>query len=287
MLEEVILSSEGYELLDSGDGRRLERFGNYTVVRPDPSVLWSVSQKDLLGWQRPDAFFVGKAEPSGWQADPKLLEGWPVKFGPATFLIKPTAFRHMGLFPEQAGQWEWLQGIITGAGDKKVSVLNLFSYTGVASVLASMAGAEVTHVEASKGNVYWAKDNAQLSGCPDDAIRWIVDDALKFVKREVRRGKKYDVIIMDPPVFGRGPKGEIWRLEEKAGELFEQTAALLSAKPLALLVNFYATALYPHALHRLAQEKYAGYFPSLQLGSLFLKETSSGNLLPTGFFLRS
>jgi 23S rRNA (cytosine1962-C5)-methyltransferase len=287
MQELIALPWPDYELLDSGNRQRLERYGAYTLVRPDPNVLWQVNPSLQAAWEGADAHFLpGASEDSNWQASTKLLKGWNISRGNATFFIKPTSFRHVGLFPEQSTNWDWLEELIHSVSYTP-KVLNLFAYTGAASVGAALAGAEVCHVDASKGSTAWAKDNAALSGLPEDAIRWIVDDVRKFMQREIRRGKKYDIILMDPPVFGRGPKGEIWRLEEELVGLFDLCRQLLSEKPLGLLVNFYATALYPDSVLRLAQDEVGDLFPSLMCYSLSLQESNRKMGLATGYCLRT
>jgi 23S rRNA (cytosine1962-C5)-methyltransferase len=278
-----------YELIDSGAGQRLERFAGYLVVRPDPQVLWQPSSPNHKGWKEPDAHYVGKQGVGFWEGDPDVLAGWPVSYAGATFTVRPTAFRHVGLFPEQASQWEWMQEQIAAsvAAGRRPRVLNLFAYTGAASILAAQAGASVCHVDASAGSVNWAKENAKLSGLPADAIRWIVDEVSKFLRREVRRGAEYDMILLDPPVFGRGPKGEVWRLEERIEELALLCSQLLSKEPLGVVANLYATTLHPLAIARLFTpvEKRLGH--PMEWGTLSIRETGSEKLLPTGFWLRS
>lgn len=271
---------ENYTLLDTGDGLRLEKLGTHTIVRPDSNVIWKKSNPDLEAWSSPDARYVGKDSKSGWKADKELKDGWKLEEEKAVFKVKLTPFRHLGVFPEQAGHWEWLEEVCKPG----VKVLNLFGYTGAASIIAAKAGAEVCHLDASAGSVNWAKENAFLSGLPSDAIRWIVDDARKFMKREINREHKYDLIIMDPPVFGRGPKGEIWRLETGLKDLADNSAQLLAGKKSHILVNFYATTLYPDSVKRVFEDSLKR---SLDLGTLFLEEENSKKLVPTGYFLRS
>jgi 23S rRNA (cytosine1962-C5)-methyltransferase len=277
----TILPTEGYELLDSGNGLRLERFGQHTVVRPDPSVLWDPASPKHPAWINPDAQFTDTENEKWRLRKPQLQDGWEVNLLDFRMLIKPTPFRHVGLFPEQAANWEWLQKVCRGG---KAKVLNLFGYTGAASIAAAKAGALVTHVDSSKGTVYWASENAKRSKVEN--IRWIVDDVQKFVAREVRRGAKYDVIILDPPVFGRGAKGEIWRLEEDLPELLMTLNQLLSEKPAGFLLNFYATTLYPESMLRLTEQALKGMIP-VELQSLCLQETESGKLLQSGYSVRS
>jgi 23S rRNA (cytosine1962-C5)-methyltransferase len=281
---EIVQSWQDYELIDSGDGERLERFGPYRIARPDGNVLWSRNEK--APWGQEDAHFI-KGEKGQWDLrSPNLASGWKIQYKKATFRVAPTPFRHLGIFPEQSAHWDWLEEKVRSAGSP-VKVLNLFAYTGAASVIGALAGAKVTHVDASMGSVNWAKENAKLSGLPEDAIRWIVDDVPKFLAREIRRGSKYDLILLDPPVFGRGPKGEIWRLEEGIHGLIDQVRQLLSPESVGVLVNFYATALYPESIARVVSESLGAKGKDLQLGSLCLEENTTKKLLPTGFFLRS
>lgn len=273
-----------YELLDSGDGLRLERYGSFTIVRPDPNVIWKKSNPSSAFWKDPDLSFNPQLRRGEWEGNSELLKGWNIAYQGSNFCLHPTPFRHVGLFPEQASQWDWLQEKISSS-KRKVRVLNLFAYTGGASIVAARAGAEVCHVDASKTSIFKAKDNAKLSELQDDAIRWIVDDADKFLKREVRRGNTYDIILMDPPVFGRGPKGEIWRLEEGLSDLVTSAKALFSENPIGFLLNFYATSLYPHSVLRLVEE--IGLPFEVELGALYLEQSSEKKLLQTGFFVRS
>ncbi|MEI6477422.1 MAG: class I SAM-dependent methyltransferase [bacterium] len=286
MIDLIAAGWEGYELIDSGEGKRLERFGPHTVVRPDPNIIWVKSNPDNAAWSTPDLEYLGKKE-EPWKASAEIHQGWDVAYGKSRFLLKPTSFRHVGLFPEQQAHWDWIEEKVKAAvkEGRKPKVLNLFAYTGASSVIAARAGAQVTHVDASKASVYKARENGVASGLAEDAIRWIVDDVLKFMLREVRRGNHYDMILMDPPVFGRGPKGEIWRIEVGITELAVLTSQLLTEKPIGVLANVYATALYPQAVLRVFEDA----LPTMkcELGCLSLKETSSGKLLPTGYFVRA
>lgn len=281
----VIKPSEGYELLDSGNRLRLERFGTHTVVRPETAALWQPTNPQHPAWVNPDAHFVDDDRDRWRLRKPELADGWEVNFEKVRVLVKPTPFRHLGVFPEQADSWRWLRSKVQSAGGHP-KVLNLFGYTGAASIVAAQAGALVTHVDASKGTVHWASENAKRSGV-QDGIRWIVDDVAKFVAREVRRGAKYDLIVMDPPVFGRGTKGEIWRLEEDLGPLLKSASQLLKPQPLGFLLNFYATALYPEAIARLAEQALGQAVGKLELSSLCLEESESKKLLQSGYCLRS
>ncbi len=232
-----------YELLDCSDGEKLERWGKYTLVRPDPQVIWK-GEKKHPGWKKPDASYRRSRKGGGAWNENRLPEEWTIEYKSLDlkFKIKPTGFKHTGLFPEQAANWEWFTPIIKNAG-RPVKVLNLFAYTGGATVAAAKAGASVVHVDASKSMVAWAKENAALSGLSDHPIRYIVDDCKKFVEREIRRGNFYDGIIMDPPSYGRGPNGEVWKLEESIDDLVKLTAKVLAPDALFFLLNSYTTGL--------------------------------------------
>ena len=210
---------QDYTIIDTSSGEKLERWGKYTLIRPDPQVIWKTEKKDSL-WKKADASYRRSSSGGGQWSENRLPEMWNIKYGDLTFQIKPMGFKHTGLFPEQAANWDWFRELITKA-DRPISVLNLFAYTGGATVAAAKAGASVCHVDASKGMVAAAKENAALSGLADAPIRYIVDDCKKFVEREIRRGNKYDAIIMDPPSYGRGPSGEVWKLEESIDQLLE------------------------------------------------------------------
>ena len=281
-MEEFITTGwDGYELLASGDGERYERWGEHYIVRPDPQVIWAKKAP----FERVDAYYEGKTTQGGWNIRNLPENGWTIPYEKAVFRVRPTPFRHLGLFPEQAVQWKWLEQSIRAAG-RDVRVLNLFAYTGAASIVCAQAGAFVCHVDAAAGSVQWAKENARLSGLGETGIRWIVDDVRAFMQREVRRGSKYDLILMDPPVFGRGPKGQIWRLEEGIKELASLTRELLSEKPLGVLVNVYATSLYPQVVARVFEEELKEKIDSFTVGSQLLQE-KNGQLLPTGFVIKA
>lgn len=229
-----------YELLDTSDGQRLEKWKKYTLVRPDPQVIWSGVKRHPL-WKKADGIYSREGGGGKWiKLD--VPESWNISYKELTFKIKPMGFKHTGLFPEQAVNWDWFSSLIKNAG-RPIKVLNLFAYTGGATVAAAKAGASVCHVDASRGMVQTAKENASLSGLSDAPIRYIVDDCAKFVEREARRGNKYDGIIMDPPSYGRGPSGEVWKLEDNIGKFVSSAAALLSDDPLFFLVNSYTTGL--------------------------------------------
>lgn len=232
---------EDYEILDTGRGEKLERWGDYILVRPDPQIIWDIPRKHI-GWRRKNAHYHrSKSGGGSWQFF-SLPEQWSIGYHGLTFLLKPFSFKHTGLFPEQAVNWDWFSEKIRNAG-RPIKVLNLFAYTGGATLSALRAGAHVTHVDASKGMVNWAKENAQASGLADRPVRWLVDDCRKFVQREIRRGNHYDAIIMDPPSYGRGPGGEVWKIEETMYPFFKECMELLSDDPLFVLINSYTTGL--------------------------------------------
>lgn len=269
-----------YEVLDASKGEKLERWGKYILVRPDPQVIWDTPTSNP-GWHKKNAHYHRSQKGGGqWQFF-DLPEQWSVHYRELTFNLKPFSFKHTGLFPEQAANWDWFHNKIKQSG-RPVKVLNLFAYTGGATLAAAAAGAAVTHVDASKGMVTWAKENAASSGLKDAPIRWIVDDCVKFVEREIRRGNHYDAIIMDPPSYGRGPKGEIWKIEEAIHPLIKLCTRLLTRQPLFFLVNSYTTGLAPAVLtYMLATElkPYRGVVASDELG---LPVTDSGLILPCG-----
>lgn len=229
-----------YELLDTSDGQRLEKWKKYTLVRPDPQVIWSGEKRHPL-WKKADGIYSREGGGGKW-VKLDVPESWNISYKELTFKIKPMGFKHTGLFPEQAVNWDWFSSLIKNAG-RPIKVLNLFAYTGGATVAAAKAGASVCHVDASRGMVQTAKENAALSGLSEAPIRYIVDDCAKFVEREARRGNKYDGIIMDPPSYGRGPSGEVWKLEDNIGKFVSSAAAILSDDPLFFLVNSYTTGL--------------------------------------------
>ena len=235
-----------YEVLDTSGGEKLERWGKYLLVRPDPQVIWNTPHEHP-GWKKKNGHYHRSSKGGGEWEFINLPDEWSISYKDLTFHLKPFSFKHTGLFPEQAVNWDWFSNLIAHAG-RPVKVLNLFAYTGGATVSAAKAGAQVTHVDASKGMVSWAKENAAASGLADAPIRWLVDDCTKFVEREIRRGNHYDGIIMDPPSYGRGPKGEIWKIEENIFPFVELTAKLLSDKPLFFLINSYTTGLQPAVL---------------------------------------
>ena len=270
-----------YEVLDTSDGEKLERWGSFYLVRPDPQVIWSTPRQDPR-WKRFDARYARSSTGGGHWSAHHLPEHWCIRYRELTFQVKPMNFKHTGLFPEQAVNWDFAMDKIRKA-NRPIRVLNLFAYTGGATVACAKAGASVCHVDAAKGMVAWAKDNARLSGLADAPIRWIVDDCAKFVEREIRRGKTYDAIIMDPPSYGRGPGGEVWKLEENLYPFVKLCAGVLSDKPLFVLINSYTTGLAPsvlgYLLHLLVAEKYGGTVSWDELG---LPVTATGMALPCG-----
>lgn len=232
---------QDYKVVDTSDGEKLEMWGKYSLIRPDPQVIWKTEKKNPL-WKRADASYKRSRSGGGAWSENKLPDAWNIRYGDLTFQIKPMGFKHTGLFPEQATNWDWFRKLIENA-KRPINVLNLFAYTGGATVAAAKAGASVCHVDASKGMVAAAKENARLSGLSDAPIRYIVDDCKKFIEREIRRGRKYDAIIMDPPSYGRGPTGEVWKIEENIDDFVALSAEILSDKPLFFLLNSYTTGL--------------------------------------------
>ncbi len=270
-----------YELIDCSDGQKLERWGGQILVRPDPQAIWK-TEKNHPGWRKPSAVYNRSASGGGHWEKGSLPENWQIKYGELTFNIKPMNFKHTGIFPEQATNWDYAMDRIKSA-DRPISVLNLFAYTGAATVACAKAGAEVCHVDAAKGMVNWAKENARSSGLGNAPIRWIVDDCAKFVEREIRRGHKYDAIIMDPPSYGRGPSGEIWKLEENLWDFVSLCSGALSDKPLFVIINSYTTGLSPSVLTYISEtifsSRFGGNSRSEELG---IPVSSKGLVLPCG-----
>ena len=270
-----------YEVLDTSTGEKLERWGKYLLVRPDPQVIWN-TKKETPSWNKINGHYHRSTKGGGEWEFFNLPKQWTIQYGTLTFNLKPFSFKHTGLFPEQAANWDWFSELIKKAG-RPVKVLNLFAYTGGATLAAAAAGASVTHVDASKGMVAWAKENAKSSNLEEAPIRWLVDDCVKFVEREIRRGSKYDAIIMDPPSYGRGPKGEIWKIEESIFPFIELCTQLLTDRPLFFLVNSYTTGLQPavlsYMMHTAIVKKFGGQVTADEIG-LPVKE--SGLVLPCG-----
>ncbi len=269
-----------YEVIDASCGERLERWGEYLLVRPDPQVIWD-TPKTHKGWSTRNAHYHRSAKGGGEWEFFDLPQQWSISYGKLTFNLKPFSFKHTGLFPEQAANWDWISEKVRGAG-RPVKVLNLFAYTGGATLAAAAAGASVVHVDASKGMVAWAKEDAKASGLSGAPIRWLVDDCKKFVEREIRRGSRYDAVIMDPPSYGRGPKGEIWKLEDAIHPLVRLCVRLLSSQPLFFLINSYTTGLQPAVLAYLLGTELGslkGYVDAEEVG---LPVRESGLVLPCG-----
>ena len=270
-----------YEVLDTSGGEKLERWGKYVLVRPDPQVIWNTPKDDPL-WRKYDARYARSSTGGGKWANLRLPEHWQVKYRELTFNVKPMNFKHTGVFPEQAANWDFIMETIRGAG-RPINALNLFAYTGGATLACAAAGASVCHVDAAKGMVAWAKENAKSSGLEDRPIRWIVDDCAKFVGREIRRGRRYDAIIMDPPSYGRGPSGEIWKLEENLWPFVQLVSQVLSDKPLFVIINSYTTGLAPsvvgYIMDSIFTKRFGGHS---ECGELGLPVKDSGLVLPCG-----
>lgn len=271
-----------YELIDCTSGERLERWGDIILIRPDPQVVWKTEKKSPL-WNNAHARYIRSSSSGGaWKFYKKTPSPWQIRYRDLTFCIKSMNFKQTGVFPEQATNWDMIRNIISES-EKPVKVLNLFAYTGAATVSALKAGAHTVHVDAAKGMVLWAKENAVLSGVSDKSVRWIVDDCRKFVSREIRRKSKYDIIIMDPPSYGRGPKGEAWKIEDEIYELVCLCAGVLSDKPLAFMINSHTTGLSPcsmsYILKAVLSEKHEGNVTADEIG---ISVSSSGQILPCG-----
>lgn len=274
-----------YALVDSGNGRKLERFGSIIVDRPEPQALWT--PQATREWKNAHAVFAGDddEDKGRWRIDKDVPESWPIKIGAATMLCRLASFRHMGLFPEQLPHWEWMLQRIAEKKGEPARVLNLFAYTGAASLLAAAAGAQVTHVDASKKAISWAKENQAASGLGSAPIRWMLDDAAKFVAREVRRGKTYDIVLVDPPKFGRGPDGEVWDLFTSLPPLMKDCAQLL-APGASLVLTVYAIRASALAFEQLCREVLAGREGAFQSGELAIREATGTRAVPTSLFTR-
>ncbi|MBR5485916.1 MAG: class I SAM-dependent methyltransferase [Oscillospiraceae bacterium] len=270
-----------FEVLDTTSGEKLERWGDVLLARPDPQIIWKTPKSKQ--WEKANARYHRSSSGGGqWQVKNMPKDSWTVNYGDLKFKISPTSFKHTGLFPEQAVNWDFVDKKIRNAG-REIKVLNLFAYTGGATLAAANAGAKVTHVDASKGMVTWARENAKLSGLEDKPVRWIVDDCIKFVEREIRRGNLYDGIIMDPPSYGRGPGGEVWKLEEQVYDLVDLCKDVMSDNPLFFLLNSYTTGLSPsvmeYTIAMTVGKKYKGKVSSSEIG---LPVKASGCVLPCG-----
>lgn len=278
------LKSEAYELLDSGDGEKLERFGNVLLSRPENQAIWSktLSKED---WDKVDAVFLHGEKATRWEILKKVPDSWEVDFGGLKFSVELLPSKHLGVFPEQVQNWEWLEKKILSS-NRKVSVLNLFGYTGGASMACSRAGAEVTHVDASKFAIDLANKNFELSSLKDKPVKYILDDVRKFVEREIKRGKKYDIILMDPPVYGKGAKKEVWKIEKDLMPLLLRVLEILSPEPITVLLNGYASIYSYISYENILKDVTSKLGGQVVAGKLTIKESSSGKLLPCGIFAR-
>jgi 23S rRNA (cytosine1962-C5)-methyltransferase len=275
-----------YELLDAKNGEKLERWGDIILRRPDPQIVWDIPKVSMHKlWDNPDAHYFRSNTGGGhWESRKTMPESWTIDYGDLTFGIKMMGFKHTGLFPEQAANWDWFSKLIKDSGRDDLNVLNLFAYTGGATMAASKAGAAVCHVDASKGMVGWAKENAKLSGLEDRPIRYIVDDVKKFTEREIRRGRRYDAVIMDPPSYGRGPSGEVWKIEDELFGLVKLCMDVLSDNPLFFLINSYTTGLSGGVLENILtmtmKKKFGGKVSVDEVG---LPITNNALKLPCGY----
>ncbi|MDO4837742.1 MAG: class I SAM-dependent methyltransferase [Clostridia bacterium] len=272
---------QDYEVLDTGDGEKLERWGNVILRRPDPQTIWPKADPAL--WKQAQAHYHRSEKGGGeWEFLQKLPEKWVVHFDDLSFWVRPTGFKHTGLFPEQAANWQWMGNLIRQSGRRDVKILNLFGYTGGATLACVAAGAHVTHVDAAKGMVQWAKENRELSKLPETSCRWIVEDALHFVQREIRRGNHYDGVLMDPPSYGRGPSGEVWKLENELYGLVDTCARVLSDQPLFYLINSYTTgfqaSVLSNMLGKCVTPRFGGKVDSQEL----CLPVTTGGVLPCG-----
>ncbi len=282
----IILTTSGwsdYELIDSGNGKRLERFGKYILSRPDPQIIWQ-PLKDKSIWQKADAIFEKIAGDKGyWNFKTKLPDKWQMSYKDLHFWVKLTPFKHTGVFPEQSLQWDWIEKVISNTNN--IQVLNLFGYTGIASLVAAKNNAKVTHLDASRSTIAWARENQTLSNLNDKPIRWILDDAIKFCQREIRRGIKYDAIIMDPPIYGHGPNGEVWDFNQSFSELLKICQQLLSNNPLFIIINAYAISSSALMIQNMLKDM-IGDIGQIEVGELSIQQQDSDRLLSTGIFGR-
>lgn len=270
-----------YEVLDTGDGEKLERWGNIILRRPDPQTIWPKTDPAL--WAKAQAHYHRSDRGGGeWEFMTRLPDRWTVQHDDLRFYVRPTGFKHTGLFPEQAANWRWMSELIRRSGRKDLKILNLFGYTGGATLACMAAGAHVTHVDAAKGMIQWAKENRELCGLPETGCRWIVEDALRFIQRENRRGNRYDGILMDPPSYGRGPSGEVWKLENELYGLIESSAQILSDDPLFFLINSYTTGFQASVLSNMIGKcvvpRHGGIVDSEEL----CLPVTAGGVLPCG-----
>ncbi|GIP37391.1 SAM-dependent methyltransferase [Paenibacillus sp. J31TS4] len=277
---------QDFELIDTGGGEKLERWGGFVLRRPDPQIIWPIADESGLWLEASARYYRSSSGGGQWKERVKLPERWTIRYKELAFHIKPTSFKHTGLFPEQAANWDWMMDKIRSAR-RPIKVLNLFAYTGGATVACASVGAEVVHVDAAKGMVQWAKENAALSGLAERPVRYITDDVFKFVQREQRRGNRYDAIIMDPPSYGRGPNGEMWKLETNLYPFVEQCLSILTDNPLFFLINSYTTGISSSVLVNILtmtlKQRYGG---QISAGEIGLPITSSGLNLPCGILGR-
>lgn len=287
-------ASKDYELIDSGDGEKLERFGEYVLRRPDPQALWKKDLEEKEWKDMAHATFVREGDNAKWRARENTPNEWIIEMAGLKFLIKPTAFKHTGLFPEHEANWEFIKSKVESykviKSQKKdntpIKVLNLFGYTGGATLAALKAGAEVTHIDGSKSAITWARQNAEFSKLDGKPVRWIEEDARKFVQREIKRGNKYDAIIMDPPAFGHGANNEVWKIEEDFTKLLEACAQILTPEPLFIIVNGYSAGYSAVAYENSLKEITKNLDGQIEIGELTIEESKSGRLLPAGIFAR-
>lgn len=283
-----------YELIDSGEGEKLERFGDVVLRRPDPQALWKKTNEEE--WKNANGYFVREGREGRWNFIKDTPEKWTINFSDLIFNIRPSSFKHTGIFPEQSSNWDWTRGLIKNEivkikkggseNQREISVLNLFGYTGGASIACAQAGAKVCHVDASKSSISLAKENAESSKISETSIRWILDDAKAFVAKEIRRGNKYDGIIMDPPAFGRGPEGDVWQIEDDFVTFVEECKKLLSDTPLFFLVNGYASGYSQLAYYYSVKDLVEKFGGEIESGELTIRESKSERLLPCGIFAR-
>ena len=283
-------TSAGYSLQDSGEGEKLERFGVFTLARPDPQALW-LKNNPIEIWQKAQGVFHinEKTKKSAWIIKEGVPAKWQVEIGGLQFAIKPSSFKHVGVFPEQVPNWDWIREALKSAKSHdggKVSVLNLFGYTGGATLAAAQSGAEVCHVDSSKTAITWARENAGINNLSDKPIRWILDDAMTFVTREIKRGNKYDAIIMDPPAFGRGPSGEVWKIEDDFLKLIDLCKQVMSPKPIFFLMSGYASGYSAIAYGNILKNLTKDWAGEIETGELTIEEEKTGRLLPAGIFGR-
>lgn len=283
---QILQKQNDYELLDSGEGMKLERFGKYILARPDPEALWTKNLSEDF-WSKADALFTRHGSSGSWKTKKDFPKNWNIEFGGLVLELRPTSFKHVGLFPEQLSHWTWLSEKLTSnTKNQPPRVLNLFAYTGGATLAAAKMGAEVTHVDSSKVAIDWARKNAELSGLSDSPIRWMEDDVLKFLRREVKRGSKYDVVIMDPPAFGHGSGKMLWKIEKDFYELFSLIEQVLSPKPIAVIVNGYTAGYSPITLENNTKKLIQTFGGQTESGELAISEKDSDRLLPAGVFAR-